>query len=173
MFPGSSAEQLVDAWQRISARVGRLELSPERALTLALDAAETLRGIAVSRSTVFDFNRAESALAAALLHPAEALRIRAASVLALARSPDAQRAIAQVALDGNNTATLRSATFGSLAESAKNNGRLLTGDQLNRLIEQAVNEPDMNVRAAASKALGAMNAPTNEASKIIRGQYAG
>jgi hypothetical protein len=173
LLPGSSAERLVEEWRRISAAVGRLELSAERALTLALDAAETLRGIAVSRSTVYDFNQAEAALIAALLHPAEALRIRAASVLALALSPEAQHAVARVALDTNNTPTLRAAAFGSLAESAKNNGRLLGDEQLNRLIEQAVNETDMTVRAAASKALGAMNAPTNEASKIIRGQYAG
>jgi len=173
VLPGSSAERLVGEWRKVSAAVGRLELSKERALELALDAAETLRGIAVSRSAVYDFNRAESALIGALKHPEETLRIRSASVLALARSPEAQQAVAGAALNTNHTETLRTAAFNALAESAKNNGRLLEGEQINLLIEQAVNDPNMTVRAAASKALGAMNVPSNEASKIIRGQYAG
>jgi len=173
VLPGVSAERLVSEWRSVSAAVGRLELSRERALELALDAAETLRGIAVSRSSVYDFNKAESALIAALAHPEEALRIRAASVLALAGSASAQQAIAGVALNPQQTVSLRSSAFASLAESAKNNGRKLDDDQINRLIQQAVAEANPVVRAAASKALGAMNVESNQASKIIRDRQQG
>ena len=75
---------------------------------------------------------------------------------------------AAMALNDNNTESLRIAAFNSLAESAKNNGNLLTDDQVNELLKIARDDTDLTIRTAGSEALGALNLATNKASEIIR-----
>jgi hypothetical protein len=94
-------------------------------------------------------------------------------VLALIPAPAAQRAVAHVALDGNNTLSLRVAAFGSLAESARNNGNMLEEPQIDTLVKIAREENDLVIRTSSSQALGAVNLATNKASEIIRGYYGG
>src|SRR5262249_29433647 len=91
----SISEKLSDA----PAALGSKPLDKARPLSLALQAADALRMLALARSSLFDFQRAEGALIAALSQPSESLRIKAASVLALADSATAQKAIATAALD--------------------------------------------------------------------------
>jgi len=99
--------------------------------------------------------------------------VTAASVLSLTPSPAAQRAIAHVALDGTNGKPLRVAVFGSLAESAKNNGNLLEEGQVNALVTIAKDDADLTIRTAASQTLGAINLSNNKGSDIIRAYYGG
>jgi HEAT repeat protein len=154
-------------------QAGQTALPPDVALAMALEAAETLRSIAIDGRTVFDFGGAEPALIGALASNDERLQITAASVLALARTATAQRAVAHVALDEGNSETLRIATFGSLAESARNHGNALEEAQVARLILVAREEKNLTLRTAASQALGAINLANNRASEIIRGFYGG
>ncbi len=105
--------------------------------------------------------------------PEEELQTAAASVLALIHTPTAQRAIAHVSLDDQNAQSLRVATFGSLAESAKNNGNQLEAHQVTRLVEIARHDDNLTIRTAASEALGALNLATDNASQIIRSYYGG
>jgi undecaprenyl pyrophosphate synthase len=72
-----------------------------------------------------------------------------------------------------NTDSLRVAAFGSLAESAKNNGNLLEEGQIAELVDIAHDDPDLIIRTAASQSLGALNLTTNKASEIIRSYYGG
>ncbi len=157
----------------INERTGQLPLDGHIALSLALESAEVLRGIAADGRTVFRFERAEPALISVLTSPEEELQIKAASVLALAHTAAAQRAIAALALDAGNTTTLRVATFNSLAESAQNNGNLLEENQILRLVEIARDDEDLVIRTAASQALGAINLKSSKASEIIRKYYGG
>ena len=60
--------------------------------------------------------------------------------------------------------------FGSLAESARRNGNLLGDDLVQRVIGLTMAEKDLVLQAAASKALGALDLPSNKASEIIRAQ---
>jgi hypothetical protein len=78
-----------------------------------------------------------------------------------------------LALKTDNTESLRVAVFGSLADSAKHAGNKLTEEQVNELVKQAMDEPNLNLRTAASKALGALNLTTSKASEIIRKYYGG
>lgn len=109
----------------------------------------------------------------ALSAPDEGLQTAAASVLALVRTPSAQGAIAQMALDAANTDSLRLAAYDSLSESAKNNGNLLGDDQLTELVRIARDEADLTIRTAASQTLGALNLHTSKASDIIRSYHGG
>ncbi len=168
----SAADAALEAaLERGRGRAGQTPLQPEMALDLALQAAETLRRIAVDGRTVYDGNAATPALIAALSAPEEKLQVAAASVLALSPSPAAQRAVAHLALDEKNTKTLRMATFGSLAESAKTNGNQLEDAQITTLTKIAKDDADLDIRTAASQTLGAIN--LNKASEIIRAFYGG
>jgi HEAT repeat protein len=157
----------------VAGRTGQGRLDPALALSMALQSAETLRGIAEDGRTVFDFGQAEAHLIAALSSPDEPLQIASASVLALARTESAQRSIAHVAFDSANTRTLRVSAFGSLAESAKNNGNLLEDGHIADLVSIARDDADLVIRTAASEAIGAVNLKSNRASEIIREYHAG
>ncbi len=161
------------AFQRVRDRTGQAPLDADLALSLALQTVETLRRIAVDGRTVYEAGVAEPALIGALSSPEERLQTLAASVLALLPTPTAQRAIGHVALDDGNTDSLRLSTFASLAESAKNNGNLLEEAQITELVNIAHNDPDLIIRTAASRTLGALNLRTNKASEIIRSYYGG
>jgi len=157
----------------LAQRSGQGRLDPTLALSMALQSAQTLREIAEDGRTMFDFAEAEPHLIAALSAPDEALQTAAASVLALARTETAQRSIAYVAFDSANTRTLRVAAFGSLAESAKNNGNLLEDGQIAELVGIARDDSDLVIRTAASEAIGAVNLESNRASDIIRKYHEG
>ncbi len=157
----------------VAERAGQTPIDAGLALSMALQSAETFRRIAVDGQTVYPFGEGEPALIGALSSTSEQLQINAASVLALARTETAQRSIAHVAMDENNTTTLRIAAFASLAESAKNNGLLLEDHQIAELVRIARDEPDLTIRTAASQALGAVNLESNRASDILRSYYGG
>jgi HEAT repeat protein len=161
------------ALERVRSRTGRARLDPDLALSLALKAAETLHAIGVDGRTVYGFGVAEPALIVALSSDSEELQTTAASVLALARTSTAQRAVAMIALDAGNVDSLRISAFNSLAESAKHNGNLLEERQIAQLVEIARDDTDLTIRTAASEALGALNLATNKASEIIRSYYGG
>jgi CheY-like chemotaxis protein len=172
--PEKIRQQVMSRVERAAKSLGMTSLSAELSLSLALQSAEVLRAIGEGHLKSFDFSKAASALITALGSNSEQLRIRAAHALALAAGADAQSAIAEAALNAARGAAERIAAFGSLAESARRNGNLLgTGDLTGRLIEFTMNEKDLVLRAAGSKALGALDLPGNKASEIIRSQYRG
>lgn len=168
VLAGADDAQLASAFEEVAERTAQKELDESLALELALEAAEVLRLIAIDGATVYDWVVAEAALIGALSATSEDLQIRAAAVLALAGTETSQRAIAHVALDESNTKSLRIAAFGSLTESAKNAGNKLEADQVTALVKIAKDEPDLELRTAASQALGGVNLANNQASEIIR-----
>ncbi len=172
--PASATDaQLAAALDRVRDRTGEIRLDADMALSMALQAAETLRRIVLDGQTPYDAGDAEPALIASLSSPNEQLQIVAASVLALLPTVTAQRAIAYVALDNGNDKSLRVAAFDSLAESAKNNANLLENSQISRLRDIVHRDPDLGIRSGATKAFGALNLQTDDASAIIRSYYGG
>jgi len=154
--------------------LGMTALGADLSLGLALQAADVLRNIAENNSPVFDFSRATGALITALGHPVEALRVRAAHALALASSRDAQVALVETGLLTERSQAERVNAFDALAESARTHGNLLGDSELiGKLIDFTMQAEDLILRAAASKALGALDLPSNKASEIIRAQHAG
>lgn len=170
---GADDATLTAALQRVRERTRQTAIDSNVALSMALQSAETLRRIAVDGETVLNFETAEPALIGALQSPSEDLQTRAAAVLALVRTSTAQRAIGHVALEGKYSKTLRLAAFGFLAESGKVAGLQLEDAQVTELVKIAREEQDLDIRTAASKALGALNVKTNQASEIIRSYHHG
>lgn len=164
-------ERLTGMIGRAASALGMKSLDRDLSLTLALAAADVLKRIGESNSTVFSFSQAAGSLASALGSKPESLRVRCAQVLALAHSAEGQAAIAQYALNGEISAEERAQAFASLAESARRNGNLLgDGELVQQLISYTMEQEDLVLRAAASKALGALNLASNKASEIIRAQ---
>jgi tetratricopeptide (TPR) repeat protein len=172
--PAQIQQRVAEKITRASQALGMSPLDIDLSLTLALRAADALRGIAESNLKVYHFSRAVPALITTLESRNEALRIKCAHGLALASSTDAQAAIARAALNPARGPSERVAVFGSLAESARRNGNLIGGSELiGKLIDFTLNEGDLILQAAGSKALGALDLPSNKASEIIRSQHRG
>lgn len=167
-------ERVLAKAARASRALGMGPLDLEQSHELALQAADVLRGIAESNLKVYDFSKAVPALIGALKGRSGAMRIRCSHALALASSAEGQVAIAEAALNPGRELPERVALFGSLAESARRNGNLLgSGEVVTRLIDFTMKEQDLILRSAASKALGALDLPSNKASELIRAQYRG
>jgi tetratricopeptide (TPR) repeat protein len=164
------AAQLLAEYDRVRRQIGALPLDRATALDLATQAAETLRMIAVTNNKVYDFRQAQVALINSLKHPEEALRVIGADVLARSETPEAQQAIAQLALDESQSKPVRLRAFAALANSAKAHGNLLNDQWRDQVAAAATQTKDLEIRTAASQALGALNLPSNQASKIIRAQ---
>lgn len=172
--PAKITQQVDAKIARASQALGMSPLDRILSLELALETSNVLRLIAETDSKVFDFSRAVPALITALQSSSETLRTSCAKTLSLAANPKAQAAITQIALDAGRSQPERIAAFNDLAESARRNGNLLgDGELVARLIEFTLGESNLILRAAASKALGALDLPSNRASEIIRAQHNG
>ena len=169
---GANVADVEAAWERARTRTGRAALTADLARAISLEALEALRRIALDGQTVYDVVVAEAAVLSLLAAPDEALQLAAIEVLALTRSPESQRGIAGVAVDDARAESLRIAAFGALAESAKRFGNLAADGQVPELIRVARADENLTLRTAASRALGALNLSSNQASEILR-SYSG
>lgn len=160
------------AWAQAGRKFGHQAISPEQSLKLSLAAADALRRVAMSGTSVFKFKVAEPALIRACSHTDETLRLKVAAVLAWSDSAAAQAAIAQLALDAAATEMQRVAAFDILAESAKRVGKKMSDDLIKSLIDQSMNDANLTIRTAASQALGAFNLAGGRAAEIIQAQAA-
>ena len=98
------------------------------------------------------------------------MQTRGAQVLARLRSPDAQRAIADMALDKENATDIRISAFESMAVSAKLNGNLLTDDRIDRIYSLISPKTGEGLRAAAAGAYGACNLQSKRVKDLILDQ---
>jgi HEAT repeat protein len=145
--------------------------TPELAEAYVLRSAQAMLGLAVSHNPVIDLSLAQPALVGATRDTRPEIRVLAGQILAHLGSPEAQRAIAAMAMDTANDTNVRAAAFGSLVNSAKLNGNLLPDAVVNdiyKLISSA--EADPALRAAAAAAYGALNLPSQEVKNLILDQ---
>ncbi|HPY48661.1 MAG TPA: hypothetical protein PLO68_02305, partial [Sedimentisphaerales bacterium] len=143
----------------------------ELAQAYALRAVQALLKVGVSRNPVIDLSLAQAALVGATRGEQQDLQVLAGQTLAYLNSPDAQRAIAEMALSDAYDMDVRIDAFASLANSAKLNGNLLpdaTVDQIYGLTASDETEPDL--RAAAAAAYGALNLPSQKVKELILDQ---
>lgn len=161
-------EQMLAKLEQVTARCGLHPLSPESKLSLALQAAQVVQGMAQSQSSVFDAQAALPALVETLRTASvEELRSAAAAALAWMPAPQAQQAIGGIALAAQETESLRITAFGLLADSARRFGGQLDESLMSRLMEQATGEPNLTLRTAAGKAMGSMNPSVKQILPII------
>ena len=137
------------------------------ATNYALTAIKSLGMLAVDKASIYKVTEALGALTDALRDKRSEVVVAAAGVLGQLGSPDAQKAIAVVALADNPDNAVRIALFNALAESAKHTGDVLDATSIAQLIKVLTTETDPAVRNAAATALGALNVPSNQAAPLI------
>jgi hypothetical protein len=146
-------------------------LGQELAAQYALRAIRAMQQLALTRNTVVDLSKAMDSLIKVTTSSRVEMQVLAAEVLAQMESPQAQRAIINMALSDKNSSEVRIAAFGSLAVSAKQNANLLLTEQIDAiyaLVSSTQTEP--RLRAAAAGAFGALNLPSEKVKTLILDQ---
>jgi len=137
----------------------------------ALRAAGAMLKLAQGRNRVIDLSLAQTALINATNDERSVIQMLASQILAHLASPEAQRAIAAMALNSSNDMAVRVLAFNSLATSAKINANMLpenTLDEIYALIKS--DETDPGLRSAAAAAYGALNLPSRKVKDLILDQ---
>ncbi|MGD0571958.1 MAG: HEAT repeat domain-containing protein [Sedimentisphaerales bacterium] len=137
----------------------------------ALRAAKVMLKIAQTRNPVLDLSAAQNALIAATKDKRMEIQMLAGQILAYLNTPEAQQAIAAMAMAESNSQNIRVTAFGSLAVSAKVNGNKLDDVAINAiygLVSSKDIEPGL--RAAAAAAYGALNLPSQKVKTLILDQ---
>jgi HEAT repeat protein len=142
-------------------------LTPEDSAQWAVQAAGAIRLIGLTNSPVYDARRSISALAASLNDERTPVRVAAAKALAVLPGPQAQQAIATLALSAAPE-DVRIEAFGALSESLRRFGNLLKPEQSDAALKVVNNSKDTQpLREAAAQALGAMNLSSDKVKDLI------
>jgi len=137
----------------------------------ALRAVTVMLKLAQSRNPVIDLSGAQDALVSAINENRPQIQILAGQILAYLDSPGAQRAIAVMALDANNSLDVRIPAFESLANSAKLNANMLVESMIDDIYAlTSSDETDPALRSAAAAAYGALNLPSQKVKDLILDQ---
>ena len=137
----------------------------------ALRAAKVMLKIAQTRNPVLDLSAAQNALIAATKDKRMEIQMLAGQILAYLNTPEAQQAIAAMAMAESNSQNIRVTAFGSLAVSAKVNGNKLDDAAINAIYGLVSSKDiDPGLRAAAAAAYGALNLPSQKVKTLILDQ---
>ncbi|MFC1677000.1 HEAT repeat domain-containing protein [Planctomycetota bacterium] len=137
----------------------------------AIRAAQVMLSLAQTRNKVIDLADAQDTLIQATRDPRQQIQILSANVLAYLQGSKAQTAIADAALNENNSMLVRIQAFNALAVSAKVNANQLddkTIDAIYELVSSRQTPPQLNSIAAA--AYGALNLPSQKVKDLILDQ---
>jgi HEAT repeat protein len=143
----------------------------EIADSYALRAVTVMYELAQARNPVINLLLAQDALINAVRGQRTEIKVLAAQTLAHMASPEAQQAIAEMALNVNNDPNTRISAFHSLATSAKLNANMLpdtTIDSIFALISS--DQTDPKIRKEAAAAYGALNLPSRKVKDLILDQ---
>jgi HEAT repeat protein len=145
--------------------------SGELADRYALRAAEAMLSLAQTHNHIVDLSLAQPAIINATNDSRRDIRLIACRILSYLGSPEAQRAIAAVALDSVNDLDIRVLAFNSLATSAKINANMLPDNMLDEIYALiSSDETDPGLRSAAAAAYGALNLPSQKVKDLILDQ---
>jgi hypothetical protein len=161
------AAALTTSINKARTRAGSAVMDEKASEAYAQRAAALLERLAISRGQVLDVSVAAPALMRALEDPRLEVAKSTGNVLAMINTKESQAAIAGKALDEKAPEDLKVSLFKSLARSAKFWGNQLdpnTTDALQKVVGTAEN---LQVRAAAAEAQGALNLPADRAKDLI------
>ena len=168
-FVGSSRimENLSEAILEEQGEVFGAELASE----YAFRAIKAIRKLSIERSPVVDLQVALNSLTTVSVKSNDEMKKLAAEVLAYQPSPEAQRAIAEMAMNEANSKGVRLSAFASLAVSAKVNANQLLSSQIEKIYGMVSSmEADAELRAGAAGAYGALNLPSQQVKQLILDQ---
>ncbi len=174
-FPESKLviENLAEALAGSAEQVGEnMELwDEELAGSYALRAAKVMLKLAQTKNPVIDLSAAQDALINATKDKRTEIQVFAGQILARLCSPDAQRAIAAMALSEANSLDVRISAFACLAISAKLNANLLDEQKVDAIyLLVSSKDIDPALRGAAAAAFGALNLPSQKVKNLILDQ---
>ncbi|MHC4113048.1 MAG: HEAT repeat domain-containing protein, partial [Planctomycetota bacterium] len=137
----------------------------------AVRAAKVMLKLGQTRNRVIDLSAARIAVINATKDSRADIQMLAGQILAYLPSPEAQRAIAAMALDENNAIDVRIAAFNSLATSAKFNANLLDVTAIDAVYSLVSSQDaDPQLRSAAARAYGSLNLPSQKVKDLILDQ---
>ena len=137
----------------------------------ALRAAAVMLELAQTDNPVIDLSAAKGVLIDATGAEKPEIQVLAGQILARLDSPDAQRAIAAMALNRANDMDIRISAFNSLAVSAKLNASLLDDETIDAVYSiVGSQEIDPRLRSAAAAAFGSLNLPSRKVKDLILDQ---
>ncbi|HBG26208.1 MAG TPA: hypothetical protein DDX75_03850 [Phycisphaerales bacterium] len=143
----------------------------EKADNYAIRAAQAMLKLGETRNKSVDISNALDALVKTTADSRDEMKIIACQILAYISSPDAQRAIAELALNESYSVEIRIAGFESLATSAKVNANQLLDNQIDRIYKIVESrQVDEQLRSAAAGAFGALNLPSRRVKDLILDQ---
>ncbi len=161
----------VDEVAAALADAGRLaageEMSPQEAASWMIRAASAIERLGETENPVFDILRAEGSLIAALADDRLAVRLAASRGLAVMRSPAAQRAIAELAVNAEVPEDVCIEALADLSASLRRFGNQLTEELSQAVLEVVRGEGSAELLNAAAQALGAMNLPSEKIKSLI------
>ncbi len=163
------AEALVSNLQPIKGDVD--VWNEDLADTYALRSAKAMLKVAETRNPVINLSAAQGILIKAISDRRPEIQILVGQILAYLDSPNAQRAIAVMALSSVNSIDVRISAFESLATSAKLHANMLMErmvDHIYGLISSSETDPEL--RSAAAAAYGALNLPSQKVKDLILDQ---
>ena len=168
-FVGSKL--IIESLAEAVSRKGADQLGNDLADSYALRAVNVMNKLAMTRNNIFDLAGGLSALIGATKGTWTQMQNLAGEVLAGLDSPDAQRAVADMALSSQNSLDVRKYAFGSLAISAKLNANLLTDEQIDAIYSLISSDAtDVELRSLAASAYGALNLPSRRVKDLILDQ---
>ncbi len=145
--------------------------SGDMANDYAIRAATVMLKLAQTKNTFIDLSAAQAALINATKDARPQIQALSGLVLAHLQSPNAQRAIAAMAIDQTNNIGIRIAAFNSLATSAKFNANLLDNETINSIYNLVSSQQiDPQLRSSAASAFGALNLPSRKVKDLILDQ---
>ena len=145
--------------------------SSQLADSYAVRSAEVMLELARTKNRITDLSAAQIELISATLDLRPEIQILSGQILAMLKSPNAQRAIARMALDENNLLEIRIAAFNSLITSAKFNANLLDVEMIDAIYSLVSSrEIDTQLNSAAAAAFGSLNLPSEKVKNLILDQ---
>ena len=137
----------------------------------AARAAKVMLKLGETRNPVIELSAAQTAVINATKDSRAEIQMLAGQILAYLTSPEAQRAIAAMALDENNALDVRISAFDSLSQSAKLNANLLDVDTIDAVYALVSSQDeDPQLRGAAARAYGSLNLPSQKVKDLILDQ---
>ena len=142
-------------------------MDAEEATDWVLQTVEVVRMLGLTSNPVYDISRLESTLAELLGDERTDVRVEAARALATMPSAAAQQAIAGLANDPAADQDVRIAAYGSLSDSVRRHGNLLTEALAAQVVDVVTSKPDPALRTAAARVMGALSLPSEQVEALI------
>jgi len=163
------AEALISGYQSTQGDINIW--NQELADSYALRSAKAMLKLAESRNPVIDLSSASNVLIKAIDDTRPEIQIHVGQILSYLDSPNAQRAIAVMALSSQNDLDVRIEAFKSLANSSKMHSNMLMERMLDGIYEIiSSKDSDPELRSAAAAAYGALNLPSQMVKDLILDQ---